>query len=525
MPSLSHRIAAGLCAAALSVAPFSIASAQQLRIGLAATITSVDPHFHVIGPNGALARHVFDGLFNQDDRQRIVPALVERVETPDPVSWILHLRRDAKFHDGSPLTADDVAATFRRVPTVRGSPSSFLPYVRPVAAIDVIDANTVRMRTSGPFPLLRESVSRIAIVPKRLESADTATFNALRGVVGTGPFKLARYVSGEVVELERAQTTEPSRAPWSRVSLRIMRNDTARVAALLAGDVDLIEAVPPADLARLRRDQRFAVFCTPSNRVMYLHPDQDRERSPHIAQSDGQPIANPLRDARVREALSLAIDRRALVERIMDGVGEPTGQLVPEGMFGHVPDLATPAPSLERARSLLAEAGFARGFALTFHATNDRYPNDERVAQALAQMFTRIGVTTKVVAVPGAVYFTRASNREYSLIMGGAAAETGEASSVLRPLLATYNPQRGDGSGNRGRFSDSEFDDLLHQALATSDAAEREHLLQEATRLAMRAKGVIPLFFLTHCWAARKPIAYRPRTDGWTLAENSGRGS
>ena len=163
------------------------------------------------------------------------------------------------------------------------------------------------------------------------------------------------------------------------------------------------------------------------------------------------------------------------------------------------------------------------GFQMTLHATNDRYPNDDKVAQVLAQLWTRVGIQTKVEAQPGNIFFARASNREYSVIMGGAAAETGEASSVLRPLLATFNPEKGDGSGNRGRYSNPEFDRLLAEALRTVDDRKREALLRQATELAIKDNGVIPIFFLANSWASRPGFNYRPRTDGWTLAINATR--
>jgi peptide/nickel transport system substrate-binding protein len=316
--------------------------------------------------------------------------------------------------------------------------------------------------------------------------------------------------------------TDPQN-PWQRVSFRFVTNDAARVAGLLAGDLDLIEQVPTADSARLRADARVAVASAASNRVMYLHPDQDRDRTPFATARDGSAIQNPFRDARVRQALSLAIDRAALVARIMDGEGTPAGQFVPDGYFGHVPALRAPAQDLSTARRLLAEAGLPNGFALTLHASNDRYPNDDKVAQALAQMWTRAGIQTQVVVQPGNIFFTRASARDYTLIMGGAAAETGEASSVMRPLLATFDTARGDGSGNRGRYSNPEFDRLLREALATVEDAAREALLRQATQVAIADMGVIPIFFLQNSWASRGGVTYRPRSDGWTLAANASR--
>ena len=202
------------------------------------------------------------------------------------------------------------------------------------------------------------------------------------------------------------------------------------MAALLAGDVDLIENVPSSSLNVLRKNQNFRLESASGNRVLYLALDHDREVSPFAAGPDGK---NPLRDRKVRQAMSMAIARDALIARIMDGQGVPAGQLVPQGFFGWVPGLEAPKADMSAAKKLLAEAGYPDGFTLTYHATNDRYPNDEKVAQAIGQMFSKIGIKVSVVTLPGNVYFSRASAREFSIVMGGAAAETGEAASVLGP--------------------------------------------------------------------------------------------
>jgi len=283
---------------------------------------------------------------------------------------------------------------------------------------------------------------------------------------------------------------------------------------LLAGDVDAIEDVPSQDLGTVRTSGRATLVSAVSNRVMYLHMDQARQQSPFSAAADGK---NPMVDVRVRRALSMAINREALVDRIMEGEGIPTGQLVPEGYFGHVPGLKPVAFNPEGAKKLLAEAGYGDGFKLTFHASNDRYPNDAKIAQAIGQMFTRIGVATEVVTMPGAVYFPRASKLEFSLIMGGAAVETGEASGVLGPLLATFGPTKG--AGNRGRYSSPAFDAAFDAALTTVDDAKREELLRKAMQTGMDDVGVIPLFFMVKTWGLRNGLAMKARADGYTLAE------
>ena len=490
------------------------ASAEDLTIGLAAAPTSVDPQFYVLGPNSAMARNIFDGLVNQDDRQQIQPALAESWEMVDDTTWLFHLRDGVTFHDGSDFDAADVVASINRVPlAAENSPSSFMTYIQDVASIEVVDPLTVRITTHAPAPLLLNSLSRIAILPAELEETPTEVLNQGESVIGTGPFRFVSWSPNDNVVLARNDDYWGEPAEWDQVTFRVFTNPSARVAAILSGDVDLIESVPTADNALLLEDDAIEVVTTSSNRVMYLHMDQDRVTSPFAAGPDGD---NPLVDDAVRRAVSLAINREGLVDRIMDGQGVVAGQLVPEGYFGWSPDIAVDPYDPEAARALLAEAGYPDGFTLTFHASNDRYPNDEQIAQAIGQMLTRVGIETDIVTLPASVYFSRASALEFSFIMGGAAAETGEASGVLGPLLETFSEN--GGRGNRGRYSNPDFDAALTAARETLDDDAREALLQEAMEIGMADLGAIPVFFLAHSWAVDDGIEYGGRTDGYTLA-------
>ena len=395
------------------------------------------------------------------------------------------------------------------------SPSSFMRFVKDIKKIEVVDPLTVRLHTETPVPLLPNYLSRISIMPAAMEKARTQDLDKGNGVIGTGPYRFVSWQPDSQIVLEANPDYWGGKPAWDKVVYRFIPTDSSRVAALLAGDVDLIENVPSSSLNVLRKNQNFRLESASGNRVLYLALDHDREVSPFAAGPDGK---NPLRDRKVRQAMSMAIARDALIARIMDGQGVPAGQLVPQGFFGWVPGLEAPKADMSAAKKLLAEAGYTDGFTLTYHATNDRYPNDEKVAQAIGQMFSKIGIKVSVVTLPGNVYFSRASAREFSIVMGGAAAETGEAASVLGPLLATFDKEKGQGQGNRGRYSNPEFDRLYGEALVNVDDAKREKLLQDATRLAMEDVGVIPVFFFTNNWAMRKDLSIAPRADGYTLA-------
>jgi peptide/nickel transport system substrate-binding protein len=498
-------------AASLLMTP--IARAKDLIVGLAASTTSMDPQFYVVGPNSAMARNIFDGLVNQDARQQIQPALALSWKTLDNTTWEFKLRPNVKFHDGSDFTAEDVAASIRRVPlAARNSPSSFAAYVKGITEVTVVDPLTIRIKTDVATPLLLNNLSRIAILPAKMEKIGTEELNAGKGVVGTGPFKFVSWLPDDNVVLTRNDGYWGEKAPWDKVTFRVFKNSSARVAAMLAGDVDMIENIPTADTRKLQASEKFKVVNVTGNRIMYLHMDQARAESPFAKGPDGK---NPLLKPEVRRALSLSINRAALVDRIMDGQGVPAGQLVPEGYFGYDPGIKVDPYDPEQAKHLLAAAGYPNGFALTFHASNDRYPNDSKIAQAIGQFFSRIGIKTEVVTLPGSVYFTRASALEFSFIMGGAAVETGEASGVLGPILETYGEKAGQ--GNRGRYSNPAFDKALTAARSTLDDSRREELLRQATRIAVTDLGVIPVFYLANTWALKKGLALEGRSDGYTL--------
>jgi peptide/nickel transport system substrate-binding protein len=220
----------------------------------------------------------------------------------------------------------------------------------------------------------------------------------------------------------------------------------------------------------------------------------------------------------VRKAISKAINRQALADRVMEGQAVPTGQLLPEGFFGYTKNLKVEAFDPEAAKKLLAEAGYPDGFGLTIHSPNNRYVNDAKVAQAVAQMLTRVGIVTRVEAMPSATFFPQATEFKFSFILVGWSSGTGEASSPLKALIATVNKEKGFGTANRGHYSNAKVDLMLEDALVTVDDAKREALLQRATELAINDTAIVPLYHQVSLWAMRDGISYVPRTDENTLA-------
>ena len=495
------------------------AAAADLVIGLGADVTSIDPHFVNLAPNNSIAEQVFDPLVRRDARQRLVPGLAESWHAIDDLTWEFRLRKGVKFHDGSDFTTADVVFTLDRPATIKG-PGGFTVYTRPITEKIVVDPHTIRLKTAAPYPNMPIDMSGLVVVSSRAaRGASTEDFNSGKAAIGTGPFRFARYAKGDRVELARNDAYWGAKPAWEKVTFRLIASDPSRIAALLAGDVQMIEIVPTADYAKLKSNKEIAIFVTASNRMIHLHLDSHRDRSPFVTDKAGRPLEkNPLRDARVRHAISRAINRQAIVERVMEGLAIPAGQLVPEGFFGYIPALKPEQYDPEGARKLLAQAGYPDGFGLTLHGPNNRYINDEQIAQTVAQMLARVGIAARVETMPMAVYTGRATKAEFSVALLGWGVSTGEASYPLRSLLATWSKEKGFGPWNLGRYSNPRMDQVLEQALATVDNARREKLLQDATRLVIADHALIPLHYQVNTWAARRNLVYTPRTDERTYA-------
>lgn len=494
-------------------------AAQELRIGLSSEPNSIDPLYFNSAANASLSKHIFDRLVHQDERQRLIPGLAVSWRPIGDDTWEFKLRPGVLFHDGTPLTADDVAFSLERV-NAMASFSNFSLYTKAVRGIEVVDAATIRIRTDGPYPLLPEDLSAIAIQSRHAaEGKVTEDFNRGDAAIGTGPYRFVEWVRGGRIALRRNDHYWGPRPDWETVMLKPIVNNGSRTAALLAGDVDVIEDVPTADIPRLESDPNATLAQAVSSRMLYLTLDVARDQPTFVSDRDGAPLSrNPLKDLRIRQAISKAIDRDELCKRVMGGAAVPAGQLVPAGFFGVSPRLAPEAFDPEGARRLLAEAGYPQGFQITLNGPQGRWPNDEKVVQAVAQMLAHVGIDTKVVAMPGNIYVPRTRAGELSFALGAWAVDTGEASSAIRGVLATYDQAKARGSGNYGRYSNPEIDGLLAEVLRTLDADRREALLQHATELGIADLGVIPLYFQLSTWASRKGITVNGGAFPQTLA-------
>lgn len=527
--TLKQVLPAAACLALLAAAP-TPSQAATLTVGTSAEPSALDPHYHNLGPNTRARKHVFESLVSMDAKMRLQPELAESWRAIDETTWEFKLRKGVKFHDGTEFTAQDFVYTVCRIPNVANSPSSFTVYTKGIAGIEAPDPHTLIIKTGKPYPLLPVELSTFGIISAKATGGEAVTFdkagckadswpttqafNDGSLMIGTGPFKHKSYTKGDRQVLERNPDYWGPQAAWDTVVFRPITSDGPRVAALLAGDVDMIESPPVQDIERLKSAPNVSLAQAQSNRVIYLALGV-QDTPPTITGTDGK---NPLKDPKVRKALSLAVDRDAIVKRIMMGVAEPANQYLPAGFYGNNPGV-TVATDANKAKQLLAEAGYPKGFQLTLGTPNDRYINDDKVAQAVAQMFTRIGVQTQVDATTANVFFSKRNKQEYSVFLAGWGADSGEMSSPLKALIATPIKEKGYGTTNYTSYSDPELDGMLDTALATVDDAKREKLLQAAVKRAVDADIIIPLHYEVTVWAMKKGLSYEPRADQYTLAQ------
>ncbi|MEO5695416.1 MAG: ABC transporter substrate-binding protein [Usitatibacter sp.] len=501
-----------LAAVVLAVAT-TLSHGQSLTLGTKLELNTLDPHFFAAFPTNSSMQYFFDKLVEYGDKLEIRPALATSWKLVDNTTWEFKLKQGVVFHDGSAFTADDVIFTIERVPNVPNSPNSFAQFTRGIESMKKVDDTTLIIKTKAPNPQLLSDLANIFIISaKAAAGATTADFNSGKAVVGTGPYKLVKFVSGESLEVERHEKYWGTKPAWAKVTERIIAKDPSRLASLLAGQVDAIDAVPIADLDRLRKDGKYGLFRGPAALVHYVALDSSRDVSPFVTAKDGKPLTtNPLKDSRVRKALSLAINREVIAKRVMEGSATPASQMLPpiypSGSKSLKPDAFDPA----RAQSLLKEAGWGDGFRIVLHATGDRYPNDSQVAQAIAQMWTRIGLKAEVEALPGSVFFTRASKQDFSAFAAQYGAE--DSMNSLRALIATRDTTKGYGTANRTRYSNPVVDNLLTEALTTMDDELRQQKLERAINFAMADQPLIPIFHPTFDFAARKGLVVTPRAQ------------
>ncbi|GHC76548.1 ABC transporter substrate-binding protein [Limoniibacter endophyticus] len=510
--------------AAVLLATTSLSAlAADIVIGRATEPSAIDPQFSRTGNNQMTADNMFETLLMTDANLQMHPNLATEWTNIDPLTWEITLRDDVTFHDGTPFTADDVVFSLDRTDKVPNSPAPFSDMVSSVANVEAIDDHKVRVKTKTPNPPLMEQIGRVFMVSKKAaENATLEDFNSGKAAIGTGPYQFISWKPAESLTLKAYSNYWGEKPDFENVEFRFIANNAARTAALLSGSVDLIDSVAPADVPRLEGQNNIKVYPIESGRLVYLALNMRNDTAPGVVDASGKAIEpNPFRDVKVRKAISAMIDRELLVDRILGGSGVPSAQIVPSVLGGYVPELTPKPADPAEAKRLLAEAGFPDGFGITLYSSNDRFPGDGEIAQAMGQLLARGGLKVNGVQTqPYNVYASAATKGEYGAFIFSLGSSTPNSEANLRSLLQTYNQEAGTGGFNRTRYSNPKFDEALQSAMEEFDHDARMNKLQEATRIAMDDQALVPLYFQKIYWASRDGLDFTPNLAERTLAQD-----
>jgi len=515
----------GLFAGALLASACSTpAMAQSLTFAVASDVTSLDPHFHNTAINHATGDHIYEPLTFQDRHGKVIPNLARAFRLIDDHTWEFELHADVKFHDGTPLDPEDVAFTVARIPQVKG-PSSYTHFIESIVGMERISATTFRLKTRMPDPFLPFNLAGAKILSRSIhKDAQTPDFNSGKLAVGTGAFRFVSYARGDRLVLKRNDAWWGNRDPntalaWQDVTIRSISSDASRMAALLAGEVDLADRVPPDDLDLIRKNPALALHSIRGHQVAYLYPDSSRDVLPQtFDKKTGAPLAaNPLRDRRVREAISLAINRRAISETIMSGGSFPADQMVAPGAIGRDDSLPELKYDLPRARALMAEAGYPDGWRWSIVAPNGLFSGDAKISQAIAQMLSRIGIDTRLETMVNAMFIPKINAREHPMFMMSYLSST--SVTVLRSVWVTKGTGPGNGVANRMHYSNPELDRVFLGAVTRMNDEQRARELAQAMRIGIQDLATIPIVFAGYNWGARKDrVTIEPNVLGFTQA-------
>ena len=486
------------------------ASAQTIRIGNQGDALSMDPHSLNESLQLSVTNNVYEPLVARDQNLKLVPGLATSWKQTSPSVWRFELRKGVKFHDGAPFTADDVLFTFARA---SGEGSDMKSYTNDVKDIRKVNDFTIDIETKGPFPILPDVLSLLFIMNKKWAEDNQATrpVDRRKGVEnaasfranGTGPFRLRERQPNVKTSFVRNGNY------WGKIEGNVVNveytpigNDSTRVAALLSGQVDVIEPVPLQDVARINASGKSKVMQGPELRTIFLGMDQKRDELLYSSVKG----KNPFKDKRVRQAFYQAIDINGIQRTVMRGASKPMALMVGPGINGFDAAMNNRLPyDPDAAKKLLADAGYPNGFEVAMNCPNDRYVNDGAICQAVAANLARVGVKINLQAETKGTYFPKILRRDTSFYMLGWTPGTYDAHNALNALMRCVD-DKGSGQFNLGAYCNPKVDELTVQIQSETDKAKRDALIKEAFKLHSDDIGHLPLHQQALAWGVASNV-------------------
>ncbi len=505
-----------LLAVALGLAA-GLSQAVMLKVANQGDAQSMDPHSLNESLQLTFTNNIYEPLIARDKQLGLAPGLATKWAQTQPTVWRFELRKGVSFHDGTPFTADDVVFSFARA---AGAGSDMQGYTTSFKEVRKVDAHTIEIETLMPFPILPDVLTQVFMMSKKWceENKATNPVDRRKGIEnaasfranGTGPYRLKeRQPSARTVLVRNGTYWGKVEGNVTEVIFTPIGNAATRVAALLSGEIDLMEPVPLQDIERIKASPTLKVLQGPELRTIFLGMDQKRDEM-LFSSVKGK---NPFKDKRVRQAFYQAIDIETIKTRVMRGASLPTALMVGPGIRGFSTEQNKRLPyDVEAAKKLMADAGYASGFEVGMNCPNDRYVNDADICQAVAANLARIGVKVNLQTETKVTYFPKILRRDTSLYLLGWTPSTYDAHNALAALVATPT-DKGQGQFNLGAYSNPKVDELTLKIQSETDQARRNAMIKEAFDLHTADVGHLPLHQQSLAWAMKKTIELTQLAD------------
>ncbi|MDF1483737.1 ABC transporter substrate-binding protein [Ramlibacter sp. H39-3-26] len=515
-PKKTLLAAVAACALAAACLP---AQAQTVRIANQGDALSMDPHSLNESLQLSITGNVYEPLVGRNKDLSLAPALATGWKQTSPTVWRFELRKGVQFHDGTPFTADDVLFTFARI---AGEGSDMQSYANDIKEVRKVGGYAVEIETKGPFPILPDVLSQVLIMSRKWCEANNATkpVDRRKGIEntasfkanGTGPYRLReRQPNVRTAFVRNGNYWGKIEGNAQEVVFTPIANAATRVAALVSGEVDVMEPVPVQDIARINASPNARVITGPELRTIFLGMDQKRDELLYSSVKG----KNPFKDKRVRQAFYQAIDMNGIQRTVMRGASRPTALMVGPGINGWTAEQDKRLPyDPEAARKLMAEAGYPNGFEVAMNCPNDRYVNDGQICQAVAANLARIGVKINLQAETKGTYFPKILRRDTSFYLLGWTPSTYDAHNALNALMRCAD-DKGAGQFNLGAYCNPKVDELTLQIQAETDKTKRDAMIRQAFAIHAEDIGHLPLHQQSLAWGVSKKVELVQLADNY----------
>lgn len=447
-----------------------------------ADVTSLDPHQGKETPAVQVNTQIFDTLVTVDpETNEVVPQIAESWEQTDDQTYVFKIREGIKFHDGSDLTAEDVKFSLDRARN-----SAAVSYiVNFIEEVTVDDDHTVTVKTTAPYaPTLRNlAIPFAAIVPKAVVEADENAF--IQNPVGSGPYKFVEWNHGDHVTLKAFDDYYAGKPETENLIMKVIPETSQRTIALETGEVDLAYDLAVNDIPKVNSDDKLTVYEIPSLTCWYVSMNMNKK-----------PFDNP----KVREAMSMAIDRQTIIDTINAGSGQTADAIIAPAVFGYY-STGVKEYNPTKAKELLAEAGYPNGFSTTLWV-NDNQSRIE-MCQAMQAMLLEVGVQCNLEVLEFGSFISRTTAGDHDLAYFGWTTSSGDADYSYYSL--EHSTQQG-AAGNRSFLADPDVDKLIEEARSNTNEEERKELYKELAIKLDEINNNIPVYYSSINVGANKKV-------------------